>query len=106
MWFTPSVGLRPPILLILYYLLSIFLLHRATKPTLHRTRDLHAPLQILLPRYWHNTEPSYNQLNLALQVLNTQHAQIIHNYFHLAHWLTTDFFLHRRATSLYITKGA
>jgi hypothetical protein len=64
-------------------------MHRATKPTLHRTKDLLAPHQILLPQVWHNTEPSYNHLHLALQVLNTQYAQNIYNYLHLAHWITT-----------------
>jgi hypothetical protein len=65
-------------------------MHRATKPAPHRTRCLRAPRQILLPQAWYNTEPSYNQFHLALQVLNTQYAQSIYNYFHLAHWLTTD----------------
>jgi hypothetical protein len=90
----------------LYYLLSM---HRATKPTLHRTGDLRAPFHILLPRYWHNTKPSYNHLHVALQVLNTEYAQSIYNYFHLAHWLTTNSappYLHCQYTYLYFTKGA
>ena len=58
-----------------------------------------APRQILIPRVWHITEPSYNHLHLALQVLNTQYAQSIHNYFHLAHWISTDL-----APSTYISK--
>ena len=52
-------------------------MHRATKPTPHRTRDLCASYQILLPELGHNTKPSYivctqasyNHLHLALQVL-------------------------------------
>jgi hypothetical protein len=52
-------------------------MHRASKPTPHRTGDLRAPRQILLPELGHNTKPSYtvctqasyNHLHLALQVL-------------------------------------
>jgi hypothetical protein len=86
-WFTPSVGLRPPTLHLLYYLLSM---NRATKMALHRSKYLLAPHQILLPQSWHNTEPSYNHLHLALQVLNTQYAKIIYNNLHLAHWITIE----------------
>jgi hypothetical protein len=80
--------------------------HRDTTPTPHKIGYLHAPHQILLPRAWHSTEPSYNHFRLALQVLNTHYAQSIHNHFHLTHWLTTDSFLHRLDTYLYIKKGA
>jgi hypothetical protein len=52
-------------------------MHRATKPTPHRTRGLCAPRQIFLPELGHNTKPSYtvctpasyNRLHLTLQVL-------------------------------------
>ena len=43
MWFTPTLGLRPPTLL-LYYCRPIGYKHRASKPTLHRIGYLRSSL--------------------------------------------------------------
>jgi hypothetical protein len=109
----PSVGLRPPTLLLLYCLLSIFLHAQSLKPTPHRTGDLCTHLaRSSFPELGSQHKAyslSYNHLHLALQVLNTQYAQSIHNSSHLAHLAqithTYSSYLHRLAFYLYITKG-
>jgi hypothetical protein len=106
MWFTPVWGYAHQLFFFFIIFFQSSHMHRATKPTSHRTGDLCTPHQILLPRAWYITEPSYNHLHLDLQVLDTQYAQIMHNYLHLAHWLISDYSLHRLDTYLYITKGA
>jgi hypothetical protein len=86
MWFTPTLGLHPPTLL-LYCLHSISYKHKAFKTlTPHRTEDLRSSLDPSSLRY--NTNPSticYKELHLALQVAYS-HAQSTYRlYLHLAY---------------------
>jgi hypothetical protein len=75
MWFTPVWGYVHQLFFFFIIFCQSSYIPRASKATLHRTGDLRAPRQILLPQAWHIIEPSYNHFHLALQVLNTQYAQ-------------------------------
>jgi hypothetical protein len=114
-WFTPVWGYVHQLFFFFIIFFQSSYMHRATKPTPHRTGDLCAPRQI------HNTEPSYNHLHLALQVLNTQYARsllTIHTGLALSKipyisctnptqisLISQIPFIHHLATYLYITKG-
>ena len=85
-WFTPTLGLCPPTLL-LYCIQSICYKHKSIKTlTPHKTEDLHSSLDPSSLHYI--TKPSticYKDLHLALQV-SYSHAQITYRlYFHLAY---------------------
>jgi hypothetical protein len=88
----PSMGICPPTLILLYYLLSSFLHAQSLKILLCKGQDICAHLtRSSFPEIGHNTNPSYNLHKILTSTCtylckcSTQHAQSIYNYhLHLA----------------------
>ena len=75
-WFTPTLGLRPPTLL-LYYCWTIGYKHRASKPTPRRTGDLRSLLDP--PSLSSSKHKTFLQsVHLALTILALSSASISH----------------------------
>jgi hypothetical protein len=79
MWFTPTLGLCPPTLL-LYYLRSSFLQAHSIKILLRRRQEIYAHFaRSSFFELGYSTKPSYNYLHIALQVSHSMHkASTIH----------------------------
>jgi hypothetical protein len=89
----PSVGLRPPTLLLLLLDSSNLLtctepqiqLHIGQEICVHLARSSFPKLGPSTKPYTFCAQKHYKTLALSSASLNTQYAQSIHNYFHLAH---------------------
>jgi hypothetical protein len=83
MWFTPTLGIRPPTLCLLYYLLSIFYMHRAIKSYFaYDRRSAHTPLDPPSPSRSKNKALHNLLQSLPLSLANlTHHAQSVYNYY-------------------------